>query len=452
MAFDVSYVFEAVNKFSPVADQVGKSLAGVQKQVTTVNDKMARLSSRMTSIGSSLRSVGKTLSLSVTAPLVGLAAYTIKNADNFAELNKMLIVTTGSAEIAAQALEKIKSMSMTTEFSPEELEGSVQRMMALGSTFDDAIKKTEMLSKVAEGSSAGLDAITGAYTRMSIMAKKSGGAIDSRSLVMLARQGIPVMAELQKMFAEHGKNLDKIMKAGGKIGFASVEEALNRIAQNKAADTLGEQMKILHNITRVYASDLGGILLDIFGIKGGMQGLIDYLGSHEKAFKAFLEAHKTLVKMIAIAAGVAAALAPIALILSVIATIMGLILSPFVLIGMAITAIGVGLYTLYKRSETFRSAISALLLPFKEMYYIVSKIVEMVKYLSRMKPQLNMNAASVGASSLMQQMKSPMMNAASMQHNVKSEMTVNIHDPNKYVQSVQATAGTKFNLGHSLAF
>lgn len=456
--FDVSYVFEAIDKFSPALNDMKKTMEDFRKGTEKIKFSLGGFSKKMDEISKKLGSMGKKTFALFTAPFLAVGGYAVKQAMDLEEMNKGFIGVTQSATEAAKIMEKIKDISMSTEWSPEALTDASQKFIGLGMSTDAAMENMETLSKVAEIAKGGLESVSSIYARM-IIASKSKGGIDTKTLNALTQQNIPIMQKLYEIAKEKGINLDKALKSkktkGLSIGW--IEEAMRRIAI-ELPDTLGDQLARLHNISRYFAADLGTAALNAFGVTGNFKEMNDKLKAMEKTFNSFLKGHQQLVKWVVIIAGIAAALAPVLIILSVMAALSALITAPWFLISALIIGIGVGLYWLYKNCKIFKIIVDAVWDGFKKIWDFITKIIDKVKTLFGIMPNKMEIKTSEGAENITTEFNHKLATPfvptnITQQQKVKSEMVVTIKDKGNNVQNVQSKSDgkIKYNLGHSLA-
>ena len=80
-------------------------------------------------------------------------------------------VMTGSAEKAAEVVEKLKKLGAETPFELPDLAEATQLLMNYGFTADEAIDRMEMLGDISQGSAEKMNRIATAYGQMSSAGK-----------------------------------------------------------------------------------------------------------------------------------------------------------------------------------------------------------------------------------------------------------------------------------------
>lgn len=80
-------------------------------------------------------------------------------------------VMTGSAEKAAEVVERLRKMGAETPFETTDLVQTTQLLMQYGFTADDAISKMSMLGDIAQGNKEAMTSIATGYAQMSSAGK-----------------------------------------------------------------------------------------------------------------------------------------------------------------------------------------------------------------------------------------------------------------------------------------
>ena len=80
-------------------------------------------------------------------------------------------VMTGSAEKAAEVVERLRRMGAETPFETKDLVSTTQLLMQYGFTADDAISKMSMLGDIAQGNAQAMNSIALGYAQMSSAGK-----------------------------------------------------------------------------------------------------------------------------------------------------------------------------------------------------------------------------------------------------------------------------------------
>lgn len=205
-------------------------------------------------------------------------------------------VMTGSAEKAANAVERLRTMGAKTPFETIDLVQVTQLLMQYGFTVDDAIDKMSMLGDIAQGNKEAMASIATGYAQMS-----SAGKVNLQDIKQMINGGFNPLQEISERTGESMASLyDRISKGnmavseitdsmryatseGGKF-FQSMEKQSKTL--NGQLSTLKDNaMQLLGSITEGMSENLASQMLpmvnNIVGElqtafdEGGYQGLLD---------------------------------------------------------------------------------------------------------------------------------------------------------------------------------
>lgn len=205
-------------------------------------------------------------------------------------------VMTGSAEKAADVVERLRTMGAETPFETTDLVQVTQLLMQYGFTADDAIEKMSMLGDIAQGNKEAMVSIATGYAQMS-----SAGKVNLQDIKQMINGGFNPLQEISERTGESMASLyDRISKGnmavseitdsmryatseGGKF-FQSMEKQSKTL--NGQLSTLKDNaMQLLGSITEDMSEDLASQMLpmvnNIVGElqtafdEGGYQGLLD---------------------------------------------------------------------------------------------------------------------------------------------------------------------------------
>lgn len=109
--------------------------------------------------------------LSTALSVAGVAA--VKYTSDIEQLQTSFEVMTGSADKAAQVIDRIRTMGAETPFEMGDLAETTQLLMNYGLTADDALSKMSMLGDIAQGNADKMQRIATAYGQMSSAGKVS---------------------------------------------------------------------------------------------------------------------------------------------------------------------------------------------------------------------------------------------------------------------------------------
>lgn len=319
--------------------------------------------------GQKATALGKSMSLYITAPLVGAAAASVKFASDYQESMNKVDVAFGSA--AGQ----VKNFAQTSLTSFGIAEGTALDMAAtfgdmatsMGLPQDAAANMSQSLvglaGDLASFKNIGIDeantALSGVFTGETESLKRLGIVMTEANLQAFA---------LTKGIKTQIKDMDQASKVN--LRYAYIMEATKN-AQGDFARTGGgaaNQMRIFQESMKQLGQQFGTVILPIF------TKAITGLNSMIAGFSKLSEGTKTTI---VIFAGIAAAAGPLLIIIGQMATGIPVVVSafgklktaltslslspnPYVLLATAIAAIGIAVYAWYSNNQQMVSSQKAL--------------------------------------------------------------------------------------------
>ena len=265
---------------------------------------------------SGVAAVGKALA-GVTAALGAGAVAGVKYNATIEQYQTSFEVMTGSAEKAAEVVQKLTEIGAKTPFEMTGLADTTQLLMNYGFTADDAIDKMMMLGDISQGSADKMNRIAMAYGQMS-----SAGKVQLEDIKQMIEAGFNPLQEISQTTGESMESLyDRISKgtisvdeitasmerstsAGGKY-FQSMEKQSQTVSGQLS--TLADNMnQLLGSLTSGLSEVIGGDILpainDMLGrlndafASGGFQGFLDELGTISPVVKSATDAIGALVE------------------------------------------------------------------------------------------------------------------------------------------------------------
>ena len=203
-------------------------------------------------------------------------------------------VMTGSAEKAAEVVERLRVMGAETPYEALDLTNTTQLLMQYGFTADEAIDRMSMLGDIAQGSAEKMNSVALGYAQMS-----SAGKVNLVDIKQMINAGFNPLQEISESTGESMASLyDRISK--GTMSVDEITQAMVRAtseggkffgSMEKQSQTLTGQLstlkdnadQLLGTLTEGLSEDLRAEILpianDMIGdlqeayIKGGTEGL-----------------------------------------------------------------------------------------------------------------------------------------------------------------------------------
>lgn len=226
-----------------------------------------------------------------TAAMQKLASVAQKGIDYNATIEQMQTsfeVMTGSAEKAAEVVERLRVMGAETPFETTDLVNITQLLMQYGFTADDAIEKMSMLGDIAQGNKEAMNSIALGYAQMS-----SAGKVNLQDIKQMINGGFNPLQEISERTGESMASLyDRISKGTMTIDeitqsmvHATSEGGKFYQSMEKQSQTLSGQLATLKDNT----DSLLGSLTEGFGedLRGNLLPLANnMIGELQEAFSA----------------------------------------------------------------------------------------------------------------------------------------------------------------------
>lgn len=362
MAFNVSYIVEAIDKFSAVSSRITDAAQKMQDKFDTLrlktmyaSDHMRKFGDASRSLGSTLEGIGGSLSMRLTAPIAAVGIMSLKSAAQLESMQVALEVMTGSAQKAKFLTDQLMTFAAETPFEVAEVSAVQNALIASGVAVDDIKKKLTMLGDMASGTvTKDLMGIAVILTDI-----KSKGAMDTADIRQFSTRGIALRQTIMKGIGldpeKDGAKFQKMVEAK-LVTYDIVVKAMEKMTgeggiYNKMMEKQSKTLAGLFSSTLDYIKQtLGAIGLGVsnsIGLKSVLESVNAVLFKIRNGVQEFTTMHPILTKYIVIFLGILAAIGPVLIALGAMATVIGivgagigLLLQPVVWITGLIIALG----------------------------------------------------------------------------------------------------------------
>lgn len=392
MSFNISYIFEAIDRFSPTIGKINTSLGKVQSKIKSVNSSLKNFDMNVTKIG-------KSLSLKITAPLVALAVYSIKQAADFQTLTVRMRPYLGSLAQANDYMQKLSKW--TAEKSPFHIKDTAAAAVALLNfqvQTKDVIKVLGQLGDISAETGLDLNQLSRLYG----LTKKIG-VLQFRYIRQVPQLVAPIM-HVFKMMGKKGTLQELARK--GLITFEVMKRAIEIMTSKggiafhgmiRQMDTIhGSLSKFIDNVERA-AARVGMFIWKTFHMLKATQYAVHLLEVFVDNFNKFIKLHP-LLKILVLFGGIAAAIGPIligiGLMISAfifLGTVINIAIWPISLIAIGIIAATAALTYLYIKFKVIRDIATTMLVwtkvqiwGFKLILHIVEKIAKVIGFIMKL--------------------------------------------------------------------
>lgn len=475
MAFNISYIFSAVDRFSAVAGRIRGSMQSVQDTANSV-------SKSIDGFGKGMRSTGRDL-MPATLGIGALAGFALNASAKMETLGTSFRTMTGGADNAARLMEDLRAFGARTPFEIEGIGGATKQLLAFGVAQNQIIPTLTTLGDISSGAGVPLSDMAAIFGKM-----KSKGKAMTEELLQMSDRGIPIVDVLAKGFKVTKEKVFD-MASKGKISFAVMEKALAKMTgaggifynqMEEQSKTLAGRWSTMSDAITESLTVLGDTLVETFDIKQLLADASVELGAITAKVREFIKENPKLTKFALIAVGIVAALAPLLIILGFMASgiaalapiislvtflftalatvgsVLGTVISflaaatnlavlPFLLIVAAVVAVIAALYLLWSNWDTVSS-------------YIGDGIESLVAWFTGLADTLSGVFANLGAMARKVFEESPLGKLITFAGNLiggdsKTTIDVNINDKGGNVGSVDSSSsgsGATTNVGRNM--
>lgn len=168
-------------------------------------------------------------------------------------------VMTGSAEKAAEVVERLKKIGADTPFELPELADTTQLLMNYGFTADEAMGKMMMLGDISQGSAEKMSRIAMAYGQMS-----SAGKVSLEDVKQMIEAGFNPLQEISESTGESMESLyDRISK--GTISVDEITASMERATSEggKYYQSMQKQSQTFNGLISTLADNAQQLLGDV---------------------------------------------------------------------------------------------------------------------------------------------------------------------------------------------
>jgi tape measure domain-containing protein len=375
MAFTISYVYQAIDRFSPVAGKIGAAFSRVAA-------KSRKLAQNLKKTSRQLRSLGADLSLKVSAPLAAFAGLALKASANMETLQTSFVSMTGSADKAKEVVADLVDFTAKTPFQLTGVGTAAKQLLSFGVQTGNLLPIMKQLGDVAATVDKPIEEIAAIFGKA-----KAKGKVMTEELLQLAEKGIPIIDVLADRF---GVTKDVIFEAASKsqISFDVLAEAMETMTKKggfafkgmeNQSKTLAGKFSTLKDNVNLSLAAIGDTLVKTLDIKGLLDGLTIGLQSITIGIQSFAAENPMLTKFLVIMTGIVAILGPLAVGIGLVGLALGVAFAPVTLITLAIAALIAGGVLLVENWDAISDAIGGTIAIIIER---VDKVVSAFKSLS----------------------------------------------------------------------
>jgi len=328
--FDISILLKVINKATKPLTKIDTGLKKVDKSTSKLNKSMKKLGDQTVKVGKSFKKVGSSLSLKLTAPLLGAGLMALKSSADIETMGVAFESMLGSAEKASKVVKDLVDFTAKTPFQLEGVGKAGKQLLAFGVAEEDLIPRLKVLGDIAAGTNAPLSDIAQIFGKI-----KAKNKAMTEEILQLSDRGIPIIKMLSE---EYGITGEQVLKAAekSKLSFDVIFKAMTKMSNKggifenqmeKQSNTMAGIFSTLKDNIVIAFATIGDELDKQFKIKEAMKGLIVTIQEMTKAFIAFSKAHPGIMKVIFALTTFLAVLGPILATVGLFITSIGAIVS-----------------------------------------------------------------------------------------------------------------------------
>ena len=314
--------------------------------------------------------LGQSLSISVTAPLAGIATAAVGAFVQFDKLTKALAAVTGSSSAAQVEFEKLKESARLPGLGLEEaVQGSV-RLQAVGLSADEARKNLEVFGTAIAATGGGAENLERVVYQLQQMISKNRILQEDFGII---QENIPLIGiALENAFGT--RNIEAIRDTGisAQEFNARLVDALSVLPELQGdLGGLGNDFENLKNDVKSALVTLGESIAVNLNLRSVVQTLSNFVGNLVDRFNNLSPAvQKTIIQV----GLVAAAIGPALVAVKALAIAFTFLTGPIGIATVAIAALVVGIIALYNNSAKFRGFVGGLIDVFKELGTAIGRV------------------------------------------------------------------------------
>lgn len=486
MAFSISYIFQAIDKFSGVGRKMQDTMDKLKQSIDRTSVSTDKFSEKLKRLGNSTYRFGRVGLLRLTLPMVTFGSLAVKQAANIETATLSLESFTGSADKAKKMVSSLQALSQKSMVSFDDLFSTSKGLMALGQSEEQAIKTLHILRDVSAGSRMEFKELGAIINKV----VSSNGA-SLQEIQALGANGIPFMQTLQGMLKVKlsARKLEEAISKGALKGdiFIKVLEKLtqqggifHKAAEKHDKSINGSLLRIKNN-SMVALSALGAEIAKSFNLNKNFERFANLLERVPATIAKFAKENPNLFKFLVILGGILAIVPPLALALglliksfAIIGALLGfMFLNPIGLAILAIAGLVYGITKAYNKFEAFRNIVKSTGAAIKSFVDFISEKLSKLDF-GLLKTEIVNGQSVVKAGRLFEPgaiangvannganfgnafsnrfgfAPSPFAN----KNNSTAKIEININDKNNNIKSVEAkkSAGIELDVGKNMPY
>lgn len=291
--------------------RIEADIKDINRKIDQLEGKIGDVDKGVKKVDKSFLDVGKTIDRTKNQ-LVGLFAANqfiefgndaINAASDFETINIAFETFLGSSEKAKKVLADLENFSVSTPFTPEQVQTAGKALLAFGEPVENLEKTLGRIGDISSATGKDFNELAVIYGKARV-----AGTLYAEDINQLTEAGIPIIDEFAKILGVSTGEVKKLASEG-KISFDTLETAFANLTseggrfegltQRLSESTAGRVSTLEGNFTALKRS-IGEGLLPVFeAVVGGALSFINVL----KGVPAFVDRNRTVITLLAAAMG-----------------------------------------------------------------------------------------------------------------------------------------------------
>ena len=284
-----------IGRVTDEMNQFAEAQKVAESSFTKFGNKMQDVGGKMTSMGKGMKDVGKSMSMYVTAPIVGMGLAAVKVGADFQEGMSQVKAISGATGAEIQSLENTaRNLGATTQFSAKEAADGMQFLAMAGFKTNDIISAMPgMLDLAAAGAlelGSAADIASNILSAFSIDASESGHVADVLAAAAAnANTDVSQLGEAMKYLAPSanslGWSLEDSTSAIMALGDAGIQGSM-------AGQAFASSLTRLANPTKKMGKVLEATGAEFFNTEGVMKSMPEVVKELEIGMQGMTQEQK----------------------------------------------------------------------------------------------------------------------------------------------------------------
>ena len=279
--------------------EIKASLLEINKGLNVTNTNVEKIDKSFLDVGNSIDKAKKQLiGLVAAGKALDFGRESIQAASDFETINISFETFLGSAKEAKKVLKDLEDFSVSTPFTPEQVQNAGKALLAFGEPVEELETTLSRIGDIASGTGKDFNELSVIYGKA-----RTSGTLYAEDINQLTEAGIPIIDEFAKQMGVSTGEVKKLASEG-KIGFGELQVAFENLTSEggrfegltkKLSESSAGRLSTLEGRFTEIKRTIGEGLLPVFEavVEGGLQ-FIGFL----KQLPAFIDRNRTVITLL----------------------------------------------------------------------------------------------------------------------------------------------------------